>query len=202
MQGLGGLAPGLKRGATMSGNKPPTDVTTPLPYQLHGTINDGPRSGTFVADRAGRYKVVAWGPGGTRTDSNGTSGANGGGGGLAIKTVRLNKGQSLGIEIPLPSGSALNDNNNTAVTFPDGTVMRAYTGTRTNTGSLVPGGAATGGDINVSGEPGVVGAPGAAGAAASYGEFIGGGAKQAPGGGGGPLPGTGVGQVLVLYLGE
>lgn len=200
MQGLGGLAPGLKRGATMSGNKPPTDVTTPLAYQLHGVTSGAlPLTGTFVADRAGRYKVVAWGPGGARPDTGGTSNANGGGGGLAIKTVRLNKGQSLAIEIQIPSFGVGSENNNTAVTFPDGTVMRAYTGKFSGAA-----GAATGGDINVSGSPGVIGSPGAAGAAASYGEFIGGAGLQSPGGGGGfAISFTpGVGEVLVLYLGE
>ena len=186
MQGLGGLAPGLGRGATMSGNRPASGSNTPLAYILAGMSFD-PLSATYTVVKAGRYRIVAWGGGGTRVSSDG------GGGGLAIKDVRLSLSSAVSITVGSAAGAA-SSRNNTSVTLPDGTTILANGGV--NDGGA--GGTASGGDINVSGSVG--------GQAGSYDVYVGGAAAQNPGGGGAVQSANtrnpGAGLVMILYLGE
>lgn len=156
MQGLGGLAPGLNRGATMSGNK----HAESSPYAT--ALSFGQTSWTSPASR--RYLITAIGAGGG-CNSGGSSG--GGGGGGLQKTVYLPKGAVLVIDVGV--GLASDDNGeDTTVTLPDGTILTAGGGiSGATTGA---GGTATGGDLNVTGNPksGVNGGDGP-----TVGDFIG-----------------------------
>lgn len=155
MQGLGGLAPGLNRGATMSGNKAGgARDPYPIKFMVAGlTQNQGAVAPTsFTADKTGFYQFAAWGAGNTSTSAAAS---------LAIRTVWLIKDQI----IPIVVGSSHNSGTDyhTTVTFPDVAMVAQGNG-----------GSATGGDVNVS----AVGA-----VAGTYGGYIGGPRYCAPGGG-------------------
>lgn len=180
MQGLGGLAPGLNRGASMSGNRASDAGSAfPIVFTQDGYGNNGGAKITtsYSPSRSGRYQFIGWGAG---AYNSGTPG--GGGGALVVRTKRLAAGESVGIQI----GSCYNgaSNSDTVFTFPDGVSSTAGGGAYNGTTA----GTASGGDINVNGTN--------AGAAASYGALVGGQANhQTPGGGF-----TG-GRATVIYLG-
>lgn len=173
MQGLGGLAPGLNRGATMSGNKGGTDSGT-HGVKLMRTAGATTVTGTFTAPSAGLYRIALWGAG--AVDSSG-----GGAGGLAVRTLRLFKDEQL------PYVIAPNDDTGvaSAITFRDSTMTA-------NSATTTAGGTATGGDVN---QTGGVGAATVGGTAPSYDGMTGGTAALTPGGGANhpaSIPGSGM----------
>lgn len=198
MQGLGGLAPGLKRGATMSGNKNDGSALPTMPsvkFDKLGAISTPTQpSYVFTAPVAGIYEFVAIGGGGAMADST-----SAGGGSLGIIRKYLTRGASVSILL----GNGWNDTaNNTVVTFPDGSIATAGGGKDKIHGS--GGGVATGFDISVPGGNGGSGVP-AGGAAGAYGD-IGGGGHPAPGHGasnsGVGVVGIGMpGRVTITYVG-
>jgi hypothetical protein len=193
MQGLGGTAPGLNRGATMSGGKAGGAVDpSPIKLLRFGVRGGGasPAAINFTAPKAGRYMFVAWGGGGL-----GAGGDGAGAGALAIRTVRLSLSQVIPMTLSSDAGST--SSPSTTVTFPDG-VMTAGTGQNQSAGGA--GGVASGGDINVNGG---VASGASGGTAGSFGEFIGGSSLQTPGGGGSATPANGgPGVLIVIYVGE
>lgn len=183
MQGLGGLAPGLNRGATMSGNKGGTNDGS-YGVKLMRTAGATTVSGTFTVPSAGLYRVGLYGAG-----ALGPS-AGGGAGGLAVRTLRLQKDELL------PYAIAPNDDAGTAstITFRDGVVMTA------NSPTGATGAGATGGDINLTGGDGS-GATG--GAAPSYDGLVGGSAAFTPGGGSNHPAGIpGSGMIIITKIGD
>lgn len=181
MQGLGGLAPGLNRGATMSGNK--------------GGANDGSYgvklsratgffsvSATFTVPSAGLYQVALWGAGAD-------NGANGGGaGGLAVRTLRLRKDEQL----PYVIGPTDDAGTASTITFSD-SVMTA------NSATTATGVGATGGDVNSTGASGA-GAVG--GTAPAYNGYTGGGPGATPGGGGQLGISPGAGMIIITKIAD
>lgn len=183
MQGLGGLAPGLNRGATMSGNKSGTNDGS-YGVVLMRTAGGTTVSDTFTVPSAGLYRTAIYGAGAVGPS------AGGGAGGLAIRTLRLLKDEVL------PYTIAPNDDTGTAstITFRDGVVMTA------NSPTGATGAGATGGDINLTGANGS-GATG--GAAPSYGGLVGGGAGLTPGGGSNhPTSIPGSGMIVITKIGD
>lgn len=199
MQGLGGLAPGLNRGATMSGNKA-LGFTDPSPtkYDKLAVINISPPTlDTFTAAAAGLYQFAAIGAGGLVV-----SATSGGGGALGIITKRLRRGDVVAIQLGCAAGDSL-AKNDTILMFPDGSVATAGGGKNGNNGSQ--GGVATGFDVNVQGSPGGAGVP-VGGVSGAFGPF-GGGSHPAAGHGsdnvgvsltGYPMPG----RVTINYAGS
>lgn len=174
-QGLGGLAPGLNRGATMSGNKGGANDGS-YGVKLMRTAGLSSVSATFTVPSAGLYQVALYGAGGN-------AGASGGGAGaLAVRSVRLQKDELL------PYVIAPWDDAGTAstITFRDG-VMTANSATTTaGVGASGPAGGTylTGGS----------GSGATGGVAPSSGGFVGGNGTQTPGGGAetGFNPGSGM----------
>lgn len=200
MQGLGGLTPGLGRGATMSGNKAdaPADPS-PIKYGKLGPDASTPTADTFSAPAAGLYQLVAIGGGGYVGTPGGTL-TSGGGGALGIITRRLRRGDVVSLLLGNTYGDTSN-NNDTVLTFPDGSVARARGGK--NGGNGYQGGTASGFDINVSGSQG--GPTNTAGGEAGYYGPFGGGAHPAPGHGGRNLSGgfqafATPGRVTITYV--
>lgn len=198
MQGLGGLAPGLKRGATMSGNKNDGSALPSMPsvkFDKLGAIGTATQpTYIFAAPVAGIYEFLAIGGGGILADST-----SAGGGSLGIIRKYLTRGASVSMLL----GNGYDDTvNNTVITFPDGSTATAGGGKDKIHGS--GGGVATGFDISVPGGNGGSGVP-AGGAAGAYGD-LGGGAHPAPGHGS-SNNGTGVagypmpGRVTITYVG-
>lgn len=182
MQGLGGLAPGLNRGATMSGNKGGTNDGS-YGVKLMRTAGATTVSDTFTAPSAGLYRVGLYGAGAIGPSAGGGAGA------LAVRTLRLQKDELL------PYTIAPNDDTGTAstITFRDG-VMTA------NSPTGATGATATGGDINLTGGNGS-GATG--GAAPSYDGLVGGSAAFTPGGGSNHPAGIpGSGMIIITKIGD
>lgn len=200
MQGLGGLAPGLNRGATMSGNKAGglADVNPVKLLRVGKSTADV--SISFLAEIPGLYQFALYSNGG-----NGSPNLGGGGGSLAIKTKRLRKSEVATILLAYNAAST--------VTFDDGSVLTAGRGGNTNPGvSVGAGGVATGGDVNLSGTSGSAsGAAYLGGSAPSYLGFVGGQSADTPvlgnatpgGGGTGFAQQAGCpGQIIVTYVGS
>lgn len=198
MQGLGGLAPGFSRGATMSGNKAGGLAdANPIKFSRVG-IRSADVSTSYTVDVPGLYQFALYSRGG-----DGSTNLGGGGGSLAIRTVRLRKSDVVAILLAY--------NADSTVTFPDGSVMTAGRGGNASAGvSVGPGGIATGGDVNQSGTAGSSANPNYYGGdAPSYLGFVGGLGSNSPnfgsapgGGGNGASQQTGSqGQVIVSFVG-
>lgn len=184
MQGLGGLAPGLNRGATMSGNKA-GGIADLNPVKL---MRVGSPSATatfnFTATTGGLYQIVIDGPG-----ASASGGTGGGAGAKCVKTVRLRKDEVIAFSLGQP------DTTHTTATLPDGAVMTA----RGSTFTSGVGGTATGGDINL---PGGNASGGTGGANPSYAGYFGGAANHTPGGGSSTSLGNlGASMATVVYVG-
>lgn len=184
MQGLGGLASGLNRGATMSGNKGGTDSGT-HGVKLLRTAGLTAVSATFTVPSAGRYQVALYGAGGA-------AGASGGGaGGLAVYETRLQKDEQLPYTIA-PWDDA---GTPSTITLRDG-VMTA------NSSTTGVGAGATGpvGGVYLTGGSGVGATPGAA---PSYGGFVGGAVSgAAPGAGAAPSQLPGAGMIIITKIAD
>lgn len=177
----------------------------PSPVKLIASGTYASTSGTFVAPQPGRYQFVLQGAG-----ASGFGGAQGGPGGLAARTLRLAKGQSVAYAISSAS-SGTGTASTSTVTFVDRTMTVTAGGLGDGTDPDHPilgvGGVATGGDININGVAG-------ASEAASLGAFSGGPRGDGtlhqpgmtPGGPGLGIPDddcaiSGAGRLIVTFLG-
>lgn len=181
-------------------------VADPSPIKLIVQPMTADISGTFVAPAPGRYQFALHGAGANRSNER-----QGGPGGLAIRTVRLTRGQSVAYTVAhaIDGGIPAPDSS---VTFSDRTMRVTGAGSGdddpnsdgdTSDGVDGLGGVATGGDINMNGSDGSNQAP-------SYGAFVGavgassGPVQNVPGAPGrtglGPRFG-GSGRLIIVYIG-
>lgn len=153
MQGLGGLAPGLNRGATMSGNKDGAGVNGAISGALLLTGTSSATTGSVTATADGWAYVYAIGAGGRGSDTNG--GATGGGAGAAYRKVAVRRGDTFTVSAAKSTASGAGDSS--TVTCPDGRVVAGGGGTSSASGTPGAGGVGTGGDINRRGGDGATG---------------------------------------------
>lgn len=132
MQGLGGSAPGLNRGATMSGNKASVGFTDPNPIKCSRGLGV---ASPYAIPNTGLYLFCWQGAGGAGNDG---ADGHGGTGSLALARVRLNQGNVVTFTA-------------NSVTFPGGRVMTAQSGNGAAGDDPGANGVATGGDINING---------------------------------------------------
>lgn len=123
-------------------------------------------SGTFVAPFDGLYRVRLWGAGGGASTSN----QGGAGGGFSLRTIELNKGDSIPYTVGV--GGAVNSNGG-STSF--GNFCSATGGASrgdNSSAATLPGGNGYGGDINTKGGyvSATVSAQGGAGAGSVFGD--------------------------------
>jgi hypothetical protein len=179
-------------------------LNDPSPIKLIVEPTDTPGAGIFVAPSQGRYQFVLQGAGGT--GNNGGGPATGGPGALALRVVRLAKGQRIPYTVSHGGYLHAPARVDSSVTFGDRIMIAGRGGDALDDVTYGAGGIASGGDININGVTGSIQAP-------SYGPFLGGTRGQdatptsAPGGpgnyigsGGGPNEGA-AGRLTVTFLG-
>jgi hypothetical protein len=103
---------------------------------------------SWVVERTGYYKAIAWGPGGVASSDGGNVGGTGGAGGLAVRDrVRLIAGDTVTMVVGATT--------NTTVDFPgDPTQLVAQKGGDSVGGAPGTGGGGSGGDTVITGANG------------------------------------------------
>lgn len=140
MQGLGGLLPGLSRGATMSGNKSAVGAS------FTSAIAFGQTS--WTAPYSGYFRFTLRGGGGNATASLG-----GGSGAAAQASCYLQKGASIACTVGNGGAAGSVDGGDTTLTLPNGVVVTAGGGKSASNGGA--GGVAIGGEASTPGLPSV-----------------------------------------------
>ena len=130
-----------------------SNMNKPINEQIRESVYKSIRviksTSTFTPEKTGIYKIICVGAGGNGTYKGAYQdcmGVSGGGGGVAIKTLRLSKTSSYNINI------------GTAISFmtPDGDFIEAYNGDSgsSSNSNKISGGTAAGGDENYTGDVG------------------------------------------------
>lgn len=161
-----------------------------VPYSK--TFGPDASSYTWTVPRSGFYEVVAWGPGGVYFSGTFASGA------FALKTIQLNAGQQITIQVgrgdQLVSGSGTSTSGtstHSVITFPDGSTMTAQASSGGSAGT------ASGGDVNVAGvsSSSTTAGQAATGYTTTYNVYVGGGVNGVRG----YSPGAGTAQIGSSY---